>query len=480
MKYIKIPKTASNSAIYVTFNVLQKALNFFLLPLYTIYLTPEDYGITNVLLSVSSLLTVLLTFSLQSASARFHYQYKEETSKLIWGSNYIFIIFNSFFWTVVVCLFYKYSLKFLIGDDISFFPYALLGILNCCFAPIYLYFQTYLQTTQRAKFFVLNSSLYFALQLGLTILFVVFFNWRALGVLLAQLIVNVAFAFYAIISLRKYITYRFSRIVLKKSLGYAVPLLPHNLSGWLSGMLDRIFINRIVNLASVGLYSIGSQIGTVTSLISMGINQAYVPFFFANHSSLEGKKKIELFSDLGIGLVLIISLFLVYFAPEILYLMTDAKYHSVWPVIIIVVLGNMFDCIYKFTVSVLFLDNTKQLSLITISCSLLTCLLNVVLITSVGYIGAAVSFAIVQFLICIVVCVYAKKLRPDINFKVRLYFLEVIVSFLVAFTVVYTTAPSAIESRFAFKIPLFLISSVLLLFLNKDSFIRLSIIKNEK
>lgn len=88
---IRIPSIAQNSAIYIVFNVLQRAINFFLLPLYTIYLTPEDYGTINVLTSTAALLTFLLTFSVQSASSRFHYKYKRSDSiiKTIWGSNLI-------------------------------------------------------------------------------------------------------------------------------------------------------------------------------------------------------------------------------------------------------------------------------------------------------------------------------------------------------------------------------------------------------
>ncbi len=464
-----LPKIARNSAIYVVFNVLQKALNFLLLPLYTIYLTPDDYGIINVLLSVSSLLTVLLTFSLQSASARFHYKYSESTTKLIWGSNYFFIIFNSLFWTSLVCLSYNFSLRYLIGDEIVFYPYALIGILNCCFAPIYLYFQTYLQTTQRAKFFVANSFSYFSIQLILTITFVVFFRWKALGVLLAQLFVNVAFALYAVISLKKYITYRFSWVVLKKSLGYSVPLTPHNLSGWLSGMLDRIFINRLVNLASVGLYSIGFQIGSVVNLISMGVNQAYVPFFFANHSTESGRKKIEIISDLGILLILIISLLLSIFSQEILSIMTDSKYHMVWPVIIVICIGHVFDCIYKYNVSVLFLENTKQLSMITLSCAVITCLLNIFLISHIGYIGAAVSFAIVQFLISLVVCTYAKKIRPDIKFKTFRYFCEVTGTFLFVIVMLILTEAYPLWQKILIKVGGALFSIVILTLVNIKS-----------
>lgn len=466
-----IPKIAINSAIYTIFNVLQRALNFFLLPLYTLYLTPEDYGITNVLVSACALLTFLLTFSLQASSARFHYKYSKNPGlvKQIWGSNQIFVLCNSFFWVVFFCVLYKYTLKYLIGDNIPFYPYALIAILNCSFSPIYLYFQTYLQTTQQAKYYVINNLSFFLTQLSLTVYFVVGLHMKALGVIAAQLIVNIIFGIYAILSLRKYITYKFSSKILIRSLRYSVPLIPHNLSGWLNSMLDRIFINRIVNIANVGLYSVGYQIGSIVNLLGLSINQAYTPFFFQNHSTEEGKRHIGLITDIGILIVSLIALFVAYFSQEIVYYMTSTQYHSVWPVIVILVAANMFDCIYKFYVAVLFLDKTPQLSVISITCSLITCVLNVLLISLYGYLGAALTYTIVQLLVSLVVCIYARKLRPDIPYRAVLHYSEIIVSILIMGITVVMAKNLTIEYRLLVKICSYTLVAIMLVSINYRS-----------
>ena len=468
---LKLPHIARNSAIYVVFNVLQRAINFFLLPLYTIYLTPEDYGITNVLISVSALLTFLFTLSLQSASARFHYKYirDKQLCKKIWGSNYLFIIFSSFFWVLIVCLSYKYTLRYLIGDDIPFYPYALIGILNCAFSPIYLYFQTYLQTTQQAKFFVINNLAFFLCQLFLTIFMVVFLQWKALGVILSQLIVNTIFGIYAIIALRKHIIYSFSAKILKKSLRYSVPLIPHNLSGWLNGMLDRIFINKIINLASVGLYSIAFQFGSLINLITMGVNQAFTPFFFSNHTTEAGRNKILKVTDFGILCITVIGLIISLFSQEILVIMTDSKYHTIWPSIIILVAANLYDCIYKFHVAVLFLEKTKELSFISISCAILTCVLNYILISNIGYIGAAISFLIVQFMTSVVVTVYAKKLRPDIKYNTLLHFFEISMAMIISIIVIVISQDLPIIAKILLKSLSFFAIVFMIILLNRKS-----------
>jgi len=389
----KLPTIFKNSITYTFFNVLQKAISFFLLPLYTIYLTPSDYGIINVLTSATALLSFFYTFSIQAASARFHYKYRRNINlvKKIWGCNLIFIIINSIIWMILSILFYNYTLIHLIGKDISFTPYVLICFINCAIAPIFQYYQVYLQTTQKAKHFALNGFVNFIVVVFLNITFVVFLKMKALGILYAMLITTIIFSLYSLWYLRKEVILIYSNKILKKSLSYSIPLLPHTLSGWLNGMLDRIFINRIINLTSVGLYSISYQFGFLVNMIAFGVNQAYSPWFFKNHNSAEGIKKIQLISDICIAIICIIGFFIAIFSKEILFLMTDVKYHSAWPAIVILVYANLFDSIYYFYVSTLFLEKTKILSVISISCALLNCFLNILLISYYGYIGAAIS-----------------------------------------------------------------------------------------
>lgn len=460
MPSLKLPKILINSFIYTFFNVIQKAISFFLLPLYTTYLTPDDYGIVNVLTSTTALLTFLYTFSIQAASSRFHYKYNRNMKlvKKIWGANFIFLLLNSFVWVIITICTYNYILIYLIGDDISFMPCVLICLINGSLSPIFLYYQIYLQTSQKAKLFAINNFLYFVLALILNIVLVVFFEMKALGILCSMLTTTIVFSIYAFFYLRKEICLTLSWKIVKRSLQYSIPLIPHSLSGWLDGMLDRIFINRIINLASVGLYSISYQFGMVINMLGFGINQAYTPWFFKNHDSVEGRRKIVDVSDLAIAGLIFIGFFVALFSQEILVLMTAEKYHSVWPTIIILVFANLFDCLYYFYVAVLFLDKTKVLSCISISCSIINCVINYFLISHYGYIGAAFSFLFVQAVKSIIVYYFAKRTRSDIAFHGKKHYLELFIPLVCIFPIIYIQTES-----FAFNILLKIIVSIIFL-----------------
>lgn len=432
---IRVPKLLVNSFIYTVFNVLQKAISFFLLPLYTIYLTPEDYGITNVLTSSAALLTFLYTFSIQAASTRFNFKYSKNPNlvKKIWGTNFVFILINSTFWVIITILTYHYTLIYLIGNEVEFVPYVLICLLNCALAPVFLYYQIYLQAKQQAKQFAINNFLNFLTSLLLNILFVVFFKLKALGVLLSMLIVTTLFGIYAIYRLYKDVSFCLKPKLLKISLQYSIPMIPHSLSGWLNGMLDRIFINRLVNLSSVGLYSISSQFGLIVNMLGFGINQAYSPWFFKRHGTDEGRKLISNVADLGIAGLSIVGFAISIFSSEILSLMTTSKYHEVWPSVILLVHANLFDCLYYFYVAVLFLDSTRLLSCISISAALLNCIVNYFLISHYGYFGASLSYLIVQILLSVFVFLSASRIRRDIQFRSKKHYAILFLSLFVSF-----------------------------------------------
>ena len=94
---MQIPKLLKNSSIYTLVMVLQKGIGFFMLPLYTAYLTPTDYGIQAVVTSVSSFLSVFVTLGLDAAAQRFYYKYKagEIEIKKIYGPVAVAILLNA-------------------------------------------------------------------------------------------------------------------------------------------------------------------------------------------------------------------------------------------------------------------------------------------------------------------------------------------------------------------------------------------------
>ena len=431
-----------NSGIYVVVSVLQKAVIFFLLPLYTAFLTPDDFGTVNVVLSISSLLSIFFCLSLQGAAARFHYQAGDDSEKLksIWGTLCSFVILNSIILgsTIIIC--HSFLLDPFI-KEINFFPLLLLGILNTIFAPLYIFFQYYLQTTQQGTHYGSNMLANFIINVTLIILFVVKFEMGATGILLANVITSIVFFIYTLIIFVPKIKIGINWEILKPAFKYSLPLIPHSLSGWFTGMLDRLFINNITNSAEAGVYSAGYQFGNIVNISSSAVNQAYIPWFFQQTNNIE-KTEVSIvnFAEVMTITYCLLAFFISVFSVEVLRLMVTAEYFDAWKVIPLVSFAYVFNGLYYFFINILFLNKTKLVPVVTFTSALISVFLNIVLIPKFGGIGAGISFLVSVFCSSVLALILSYKNELKIRFKWGRMYLYVFVFGLLS-AIVYLPVP---------------------------------------
>src|ERR671929_669647 len=72
-----------HSAIYGLGSIVARILGVLLLPLYTRYLTPADYGLIETLVALSAVLTALVAQGMKSAFFRFYFDSAEEGRRLL-------------------------------------------------------------------------------------------------------------------------------------------------------------------------------------------------------------------------------------------------------------------------------------------------------------------------------------------------------------------------------------------------------------
>jgi len=53
-----------------------------MLPIYTRYLTPDDYGVVALVLSLQSFLPLIMTLQVHNSISRFYFDYHEDREKL--------------------------------------------------------------------------------------------------------------------------------------------------------------------------------------------------------------------------------------------------------------------------------------------------------------------------------------------------------------------------------------------------------------
>lgn len=386
-------KVLKNSSIYGIVSILQKTIGFFLLPLYTSYLTPQDYGITAVVGSIVSFLSIFYMLSLDGAISRFYFEYKDDEEKLkeFWGTNIFFIMINSLFLSTILLIFNKFLLQPLV-KGVDFYPYIFLGLISITLNPIYNIFQRTLQVEQNAKKYGLNNITYFIVNLTLTITFVVFLKLGAKGVLLSGAVTDVIFFIYTIIDFIPRVKISINKKYLLESFRYSFPLIPHSLAGWTMAMVDRLFLNGIQNTSVVGLYNIGYQFGNILNILTTAVNQAYVPWFYEKMGEeSSGKESIIKFAEYAIVIYGFLAMGISLFGQEILRVMVSKSFRDGWKVIPFISFAYVFNGIYYFFVTPLFYNKkgTKFIPIGTLTSGGLNALFNYLFIPKYGMIGSA-------------------------------------------------------------------------------------------
>lgn len=415
---MKVPKIVTNSALYSFTTLLQKGASFFLLPLYTAFLTPEDYGIVNVVTSVSSFLAVLIMMSLNGAATRFHYKNTEESyRKVLWGTITSIVFISSLGWGAVFFTLHRFLVDPFIGK-IDFYPYAVIGLANTIITPLYLLFQSYLQVRQEAFHYSINTFSHFLTQVGLAIVFIAVYKMGAVGVLLSNVITSLIFFIYVLIVYIPKIKIGIDKGVAKKSFKYSLPLLPHQISIWSAGTIDRLFLNGYKGKAVTGVYSVGQQFGNVVGTIAYSVNQAFVPWFFQMiEKGKEGYRKIEkmgLFAVVGYSLIAFaISLF----APEILKIMVSEKFRDAWQVIPILTFAFVFHGVYFFFINILFIKDTGWVFTVTLSSMIVDVLMNILLVPLWGFWGAGIACFMTYFSRSIFALILSLKKNKEIRYN---------------------------------------------------------------
>ena len=400
--------------------VLQKGISFFLLPIYTLYLSPADYGVLGVSSSLSSFISIFITFSLGASAGRFYYSHNKDEaySQKLYGTIITIVLINSIFWGSLFILLHKWIIDPFLGN-IDFYPYIFLGFLNVIVTPLYQLFQEYLQTRQEGLHFGINSMCFFILNVAFTIIALCIFNSGVLGILISNLATAFIFFIYAVFFFLKKLKMGVDSKIAKESFKYALPLVPHALANWSNGTIDRLLVNGLKSESVAGLYNLGQQYSSVMNFICNAANQAYVPWFYdkVNYGTA-GLQQIKKMAEAIIAVLSLIAIVMSLFAKELLGIMvTNPDYDNVWKIIPFLVVAYLFHGLYFFFVNVLFLKDTKIVFTITIATMAINIGFNVLLIPSYGYMGSGFAFLVTNLFQSVISLLISMKQNKEIRFN---------------------------------------------------------------
>jgi len=422
---MKQNKVISNLIVYTALNFLVKAFSFVLLPIYTVYLTTEDYGILNMSASFTSTVSIIITCNLSFATSRFYAEYSLDKKKVarLFGTilSFSFCSANIF---CIVFLVFRNMVTDLIFTGVFFFPTVMLILLTI---PFYCLFSLYLDIMrgmQKAKRSSFISLIFFFVNLGMNIYLIVIRKMGVDGALLSGLLMYIAGAAWMLFDLLKnkllYICIDFK--ILKNILKYSVPIIPHSLSSSITQLLSKLFISGASSLSAVGIYGLASQFGAIAELIQGSVSTAYQPWLYEQLERREDGWKENIVSLIEPLLWVLGLLFigLSLFSHEAILIMADKSYSEAWRVVPLIIGVFIIKTPYYFYIAILFYFKkaSKWVFTATLSSNLVNVIASYFLIKRLGMYGSVIADGIAMALLIIIVVAMSKKF-DDIGYKLR-------------------------------------------------------------
>jgi O-antigen/teichoic acid export membrane protein len=260
-----------HAAIYGLASMLTQAAGFVLLPLYTRYLTPSDYGVLEVLGRIAeTAATVLLFGGLRQALFTFYQQAPDERERRRIVSAAFLLAASACLGGIALTLLLVHPLHSLYLTQVSHREWLLMIVLfGILLEPFTMLPLALLQSRMQSTRFVLTALAQFLTLIGVRTVLIVWLGWGVAGVLTGTLLTTAGYGvLLTLTELRKgAVLPRWQ--TLRDFFLFALPFLPGGLCFFVMQHGDRFILYHFTSLHEVGTYSLGYKLALAVSTFSL-------------------------------------------------------------------------------------------------------------------------------------------------------------------------------------------------------------------
>lgn len=410
-------RIVKNAMIYMAGSLANEAAAVIVLPILTRYLTPEEYGSAALFMTAYAFITPLVGMSMQTHINRNFFKVDREAManvsyNAILGMLFAFLALLALLACLTPSL--GHFIEAVVGISSGWVGVALIVALA---ASITSQFVSFLRIQARAVEFALFSFCPSLVIMALSILFVAVVHWGWQGRVAGFALGTIGTSVFAFVALRRmgFAKGRLDWQLLKGLFRISLPLVPHQISGKITAVSSRLFLNGLGSREAVGLYSVGFTFGSFLNMPIQAFLNAWSPWVFKSLAARDQKHDLQIVRlnyIVVVGLVAMWAL-IALVLPGLLRLLTSASYHGAGEFISWVALSFVFQGMYGLLVPILIDEaRTDAIAVFTGTVAALSLPLNWGLILHYGAIGAAYTAVICEAVRFGLVFWYANRVRP--------------------------------------------------------------------
>lgn len=334
-----------HSLIYLLGPAVSKAIGFLLIPVYTRFISPADFGVMSLADVFMSITMMLLAMGVGESMVRFYYETNDERQRQSLMSTVVFGVGLTGLPAIVVIILLAGFYYPVLGIGDAYVNYLRLTLFVAWLSMVAEIGWSYLRMRYLSGLFTTLLIFQVMSVLLLNLLFVVLWRQGIWGILYSTLIAQSVVAG----SLTGLILYQSqakpSWLQFKRILGFGLPLVPSVVTLQLGNYLNPLLIRWLLVgdpatvLAQVGLFAAGQRIGVVVNrFVTVPFNAFWRPrrMELALQGTEEVKRILARMCTYSTLVAAQVALLLSVVVEDLLRLVVNERYWDAWRIVPVV------------------------------------------------------------------------------------------------------------------------------------------------
>ena len=337
-KYLTLVK---DSLIFAIGTIGSKMILFVLVPLYTNCLTPSEYGVADLVFTLSQLLLPFICLGIYNAIIRYGLS-KNENPKDVLLCGLVIALIGTLLAIIITPLIGLYES---IGQWKWYF---------CAHIILHMYlsvFQNHAKSIGRNKTYAIISIAYTFVLAILNILFLLYGKMGIRGYLLANVIATVFAVLIFMIACDVFTlpkSARFNGTLLKQMLKYSMPLMIDGVLWWLIQSSNKLFVELFLGTDILGLYTVAIKI---PALMYVVVTIFYQAWGISTVKEVENANDSDFYKNVFsvyTFLTFFVCITIVSVIKPFMTVYVGEEYFISWKYVPLLVVGNLFLAISDF------------------------------------------------------------------------------------------------------------------------------------
>ena len=410
-----LKKLAEQTVVYGLSSVIGRLLNYLLVPLYTRFFAPEDYGVVTELYAYVAFLVILLTYGLETAFFRFS-KAEKNTAKAYSTALVSLIVSSCVF--VFLALVSSESIANYMGAGIKQIYIQYFAVIVSLDAVSSITFAK-LRQDEKAFRFATVKLFGVLVNIALNVYFILFKELLDIEYIFISNLISSIVTIFLLFPQMIISKISFDKTLWKKMMAYGLPLLIAGLAGMTNETIDRILLKHLLpiedSVYQLGIYGALYKLSIIMILFIQTFRFAAEPFFFDQHNSSNDR---SIYSDVMKYFVVVmgvIFLAVIIFYEFIIGFLGPAyrDHPDGFEIVSILLIANLFlGVLYNLSIWYKLTEKTIFGAYISIFGAIITVVLNFSLIPKIGILGSAWATLMCYFSMTILSYFLGKKYFP--------------------------------------------------------------------